>query len=82
MSIFNKIMHIQNNILKDLETTLNLHFERVVINDSTGFALPKEYANNFPGAGGIKKSSKYIKLDILELSKSLIEGETIELKDV
>ncbi|MGL6167701.1 MAG: IS4 family transposase, partial [Fusobacteriaceae bacterium] len=42
MTIFNKIMYIQNNILKDLESTLNLHFERVIINDSTGFALPKE----------------------------------------
>ncbi|MGL5702960.1 MAG: IS4 family transposase [Cetobacterium sp.] len=177
MTIFNKIMYIQNNILKNLESTLNLHFERVIINDSTGFALPKEYADKFPGAGGsgsssaikiqlqyelltgsfmkmdvfsgtkadatylesmekdnkkndlkladlgylkidylkklqkngasfiskvksntalyiknkkperyktggIKKSSRYIKLDILELSKPLIEGETIELKDV
>ena len=42
MTIFNKIIYIQNNILKDLESTLNLHFERVIINDSTGFALPKE----------------------------------------
>ncbi len=177
MNIFNKIMYIQNSILKGLEPTLNLHFERVIINDSTGFALPKEYADNFLGAdgsgsssaikiqlqyelltgsfmkmdifsgtksdatylesmekdnkkndlkladlgylkidylkklqkngasfiskvksntvlyiknkkperyktGGIKKLSRYIKLDILELSKPLIEGETIELKDV
>lgn len=33
-------------------------------------------------SGGIKKSSRYIKLDILELSKPSIEEETIELKDV
>lgn len=52
MTIFNKIMYTQNNILKDLESTLNLHFERVIINDSTGFALPKEYADKFPGAEG------------------------------
>lgn len=57
MTIFNKIIYIQNNILKDLESTLNLHFERVIINDSTGFALPKEYTDKFPGAGGSGLSS-------------------------
>ncbi|MEG0517196.1 MAG: IS4 family transposase, partial [Cetobacterium sp.] len=32
--------------------------------------------------GTIKKSSEYIKIDILELAKPLTEGETIELKDI
>lgn len=175
--IFNRMMLSQNNTLKDLETVLNLHFNRVIINDSTGFALPKEFKKAFPGSGGsgstssikiqlqyellsgsfmridiypgtksdaeylktmkkdkdckdlkladlgyfkvdylkrldksgtsfiskvksntslyiknpsperykvgtIKKSSEYIKIDILELAKPLAEGETIELKDI
>jgi len=32
--------------------------------------------------GTIKKSSEYIKIDILELAKPLGKGETIELKDI
>lgn len=43
----------QNATLKDLEISLNLHFNRVLINDSTGFALPKEFKKEFPGAGGL-----------------------------
>ncbi|MEG1990400.1 MAG: IS4 family transposase [Clostridia bacterium] len=50
--IFNQMMHSQNTTLKDLESTLNLYFNRVIINDSTGFALPKEFKKEFPGAGG------------------------------
>ncbi|MGL5316194.1 MAG: IS4 family transposase [Peptostreptococcaceae bacterium] len=175
--IFNQIMFTQNVILKDLKSTLMLHFNRVIINDSTGFSLPEGFKEEFPGTGGsnssaaikiqlqyellsgtfmrldifsgttndadyleimkndkelkdlkladlgyfkieylkmidrsgssfiskiksntslykknpnpeksktgaIKKSSEYIKIDILELTKPLAEGETIELKDI
>lgn len=175
--IFNQMMHSQNTTLKSLNDTLNLHFNRVIINDSTSFSLPKEFKKEFAGSGGvispsaikiqlqyellsgsfmrvdifsgtkndaeylktmkkdkerkdlkladlgyfkveylkriaksgssfiskvksntslyiknpnperykvgsIKKSSEYIKIDILELAKPLAEGETIELKDI
>ncbi|MGL5312801.1 MAG: IS4 family transposase, partial [Peptostreptococcaceae bacterium] len=75
MTIFNKIMYTQNNILKDLESTLNLHFERVIINDSTGFALPKEYADKFPGAGG-SGSSAAIKI---QLQYELLTGSFMKM---
>lgn len=75
MTIFNKIMYIQNNILKDLESTLNLHFERVIINDSTGFTLPKEYADKFPGAGG-SGSSSAIKI---QLQYELLTGSFMKM---
>ena len=38
---------------------------------------PDRYAN-----GNIKKSTNYIKIDIQEIIKPLVEGETIELKDI
>lgn len=75
MTIFNKIMYTQNNILKDLESTLNLHFERVIINDSTGFALPKEYADKFPEAGG-SGSSSAIKI---QLQYELLTGSFMKM---
>lgn len=175
--VFNKMLHIQNTTLTGLNNTLNLYFNRVIINDSTSYSLPKEFKKEFAGSGGvispsaikiqlqyelltgsfmrvdiysgtkndaeylnimkkdkerkdlkladlgyfkvdylrkiarsgasfiskvksntslyiknpnperykvgtIKKSSEYIKIDILELSKPLAEGETIELKDI
>jgi len=175
--IFNQMMISQNTTLKNLENTLKLNFNSVIINDSTSFVLPKEFKKELPGSGGsaspssikiqlqyellsgsfmridifpgtkhdaeylntmtkdkdlkdlkladlgyfkveylkeidksgssfiskiksntslyiknpnpemnktgnIKKSSEYIKIDILELTKPLAEGETIELKDI
>lgn len=175
--VFNKMMHNQNTTLRGLENTLNLHFNRVIINDSTSYTLPKEFKKKFPGSGGagspssikiqlqyellsgtfmrvdifpgikndaeylktmkkdkerkdlkladlgyfkvdylkridksgssfiskvksntslyiknpnpeiyktgnVKKSSEYIKIDIIEITKPLAEGETIELKDI
>ncbi|MDK2587531.1 IS4 family transposase [Romboutsia sedimentorum] len=175
--MFNQMIHKQNTTLKGLNDTLNLHFNRVIINDSTSFSLPKEFKKEFAGSGGvispsaikiqlqyellsgsfmrvdifsgtkndaeylktmkkdkerrdlkladlgyfkveylkriassgssfiskvksntslyirnpnperykvgsIKKSSEYIKIDILELAKPLAQGKTIELKDI
>lgn len=50
--IFVRMMFSQNNTLKGLGNILNLHFNRVIINDATGYALPKEFKNEFQGAGG------------------------------
>lgn len=175
--MFNQMMHSQNTTIKGLDDTLNLYFNRVIINDSTSFSLPKEFKKEFAGSGGvispsaikiqlqyellsgsfmrvdifsgtkndaeylktmkkdkerkdlkladlgyfkveylkriarsgssfiskvksntslyiknpnpekykvgsIKKSTEYIKIDILELAKPLAQGETIELKDI
>lgn len=68
--IFNQIIHSQNTTLKGLESTLNLHFNRVIINDSTGFALPKEFKKEFPGAGGSGSTSS-IKI---QLQYELLSG--------
>ncbi|RDY22902.1 hypothetical protein CHF27_010810 [Romboutsia maritimum] len=45
------MMQNQNATLKDFENVLNLHFNRVIINDSTGYALPKEFKKEFLGSG-------------------------------
>lgn len=73
--IFNRMMLSQNNTLKDLETVLNLHFNRVIINDSTGFALPKEFKKTFPGAGGSGSTSS-IKI---QLQYELLSGSFMRI---
>ncbi|HBC2035125.1 TPA: IS4 family transposase, partial [Clostridium perfringens] len=50
--IFIKFLYSQNNTLTNLERTLRTYFERVIINDSTSFILPKEFKKKFPGSGG------------------------------
>ena len=73
--IFNNLMFSQNTILKNLKTTLNLHFNRIIINDSTGFNLPKEFANEFAGSGG-SASSSAIKI---QLQYELLSGSFMRL---
>ena len=50
--IFVKFLYSQNNTLTNLERTLRAYFDRVIINDSTSFILPKEFKKKFPGSGG------------------------------
>ena len=45
-----KLMFSQNSILNTLKNTL--HFHRIIINDSTGFNLLKEFADEFFVSGG------------------------------
>lgn len=58
--IFNQMMHSQNTTLKSLNDTLNLHFNRVIINDSTSFSLPKEFKKEFAGSGGVISPSSIV----------------------
>ena len=50
--IFIKFLYSQNNTLTNLERILRAYFDRVIINDSTSFILPKEFKKKFPGSGG------------------------------
>ncbi len=36
----------------NLERALRTYFDRVIVNDSTSFILPKEFKKKFPGSGG------------------------------
>ncbi len=51
--IFIKFLYSQNNILTNLECTLRTYFDRVIINYSTSFTLPKEFKKKFPDSGGV-----------------------------
>ncbi|XZM35289.1 IS4 family transposase (plasmid) [Clostridium perfringens] len=55
--IFVKFLYSQNNTLTNLERTLRTYFDRVIINDSTSFTLPKEFKKKFPGSGGVASPS-------------------------
>ena len=55
--IFIKFLYAQNNTLTSLERTLRTYFDRVIINDSTSFTLPKEFKKKFPGSGGVASPS-------------------------
>lgn len=50
--IFVRLLYAQNSTLTSLERTLRTYFDRVIINDSTSFVLPKEFKKKFPGSGG------------------------------
>ncbi|SQB61424.1 transposase [Clostridium perfringens] len=50
--IFIKFLYSQNNTLTNLERTLRTYFDRVIINDSTSFILPKEFKKKFSSSGG------------------------------
>ena len=50
--IFVRFLYAQNSTLTSLEHTLRTYFDRVIINDSTSFILPKEFKRKFPGSGG------------------------------
>ncbi len=50
--IFIKFLYDQNNTLTSLERILRTYFDKVIINDSTSFILPKEFKKKFPGSGG------------------------------
>ncbi len=73
--IFNKMMYSKNTTLKNLESTLNLHFDRVIINDSTSFILPEEFKDDFPGSGGVSSSSA-IKI---QLQYKLLSGSFMRM---
>lgn len=66
--IFNQLMFSQNSILNNLKNTL--YFHRIIINDSTGFNLPKEFADEFFGSGG-SASPSAIKI---QLQYELLSG--------
>ena len=55
--IFVKFLYYQNNTLTNLERTLRTYFDRVIINDSTSFVLPKEFKKKFSGSGGVASPS-------------------------
>lgn len=77
--IFNKIMHNQNITLKNLEGALHLHFNRVIINDSTSFILPESFKEDFPGSGGVASSSAIkIQLQYELLSGSFMRIDVFE----
>ena len=57
IEIFIKFLYSQNNTLTNLEHTLRTYFDRVIINDSTSFTLPKEFKKKFPGSGGVASPS-------------------------
>ena len=52
-----------------------MYFNRVIINDSTGFALPKEFKKEFPGSGGSGSPSS-IKI---QLQYELLTGSFIRV---
>lgn len=55
--IFIKFLYSQNNALTNLERTLRTYFDRVIINDSTSFTLPKEFKKKFLGSRGVTSLS-------------------------
>ncbi|MCQ9628618.1 transposase, partial [Cetobacterium somerae] len=52
-----------------------MHFNRIIINDSTGFNLTKEFANEFAGTGGSASSSAII----IQLQYELLSGSFMRL---
>lgn len=71
--MFNQMIHRQNTTLKGSNDTLNLHLNRVIINDSTSFSLPKEFKKEFAGSGGaISPSAIKIQLQYELLSGSFM----------
>lgn len=73
--IFIKFLYAQNNTLTSLERTLRTYFDRVIINDSTSFILPKESEKKFPGSGGVASTSS-IKI---QLQYELLTGSFMNI---
>ncbi len=55
--IFNDMLAKQNQILQKQKSHLQLAFNRIILNDSTSFVLPKEFREEFKGSGGVASSS-------------------------
>ena len=73
--IFIKFLYAQNNTLTSLERTLRTYFDRVIINDSTSFILPKESEKKFPKSGGVASTSS-IKI---QLQYELLTGSFMNI---
>lgn len=73
--IFIKFLYAQNNTLTSLERTLRTYFDRVIINDSTSFILPKESEKKFPESGGVASTSS-IKI---QLQYELLTGSFMNI---
>lgn len=70
--IFVKFLYYQNNTLTNLERTLRTYFDRVIINDSTSFVLPKEFKKKFSGSGGVASPSLKVQLQYELLTGSFM----------
>lgn len=55
--VFNNMLAKQNQILHKEKSHLQLTFNRIIINDATSFVLPKEFREEFKGAGGVSSKS-------------------------
>lgn len=51
--IFNEMLAKQNKTLQEIKSNLQLHFSRIIVNDSTSFILLKEFKKEFSGPGGV-----------------------------
>ena len=84
----------QNNTLTNLECTLRTYFNKVIINDSTSFALPKEFKKKFPCSVGVVSTSSikvqlqyelltgsFMNIDIFSSIKNDVEYIKIMKKD-
>lgn len=66
--LFNEIILNQNEILKEHKNSL--HFNRIILNDSTGYSLPSKFCNEYKGSGG-SSSKSAIKI---QLQYDLLSG--------
>lgn len=51
--VFNDMLSKQNQILQEQKSHLELAFNRIILNDSTSFVLPKDFKEEFKGSGGV-----------------------------
>ena len=73
--VFKNLMIKQNNIL--CEQSKRLYFNRILVNDSTSYALPERFYNEFKGSGGARsKSAIKIQLQYDLLSGSFLCCDT------
>lgn len=68
--VFNDILQKHNSILSQQKSNLKLHFNRIIVNDSTSFNLPKEFSEEYKGSGG-SASEAAIKI---QLQYELLSG--------
>ncbi|HHX62110.1 MAG TPA: IS4 family transposase [Epulopiscium sp.] len=79
MSIFNKMLTLQNEVLSKEISWLRTHFSSINVTDSTIIQLPKEYADKYTGCGGdSSKSSIKIQLELELLSGAFKKCEVFE----
>ena len=68
--VFNDMLAKQNTILWQNIANLGLPFKGIILNDSTGFTLPKEFVEEFKGSEGVASSA-----DIkIQLQYELLSG--------